>query len=188
MDLLQALYQRRSVRQYTDQPIARDTIDTLIQAAVQAPSAMNSQPWSFVILQGAAQLKALSDAAKAYLLTLLEQVPPLQKYKDALENPGYNIFYGTSTLVIICGSPASPHSVEDCSMAAQNLMLAAYGMGLGTCWIGLSTPVLNTPEWKDRLHIPAECQAIAPLIIGYPQQQQHRMARLAPIIHHWQSE
>jgi nitroreductase len=72
--------------------------------------------------------------------------------------------------------------VEDCSLAAQNLMLAAYSFGLGTCWIGLSQSYLNTAEGKAALSLPEAWVPVAPIIVGYPKAEIAPTTRYAPEI------
>lgn len=185
MDLMETIYHRRSVRNFAIKPIEKTTIETLLEAAVQAPSAMNSQPWAFAVIQDQQWLKKCSDQAKSFLLSHLEHFPPLRKYEAALGNPSFQIFYNAPALVVIYAKPESPHTVEDSSLAAQNLMLAAHSLGLGTCWIGFATPLLNLPEWKQELGAPPEYAAIAPIIIGYPQTVLPQLEKKSPDIIIW---
>ncbi len=67
MDVMEAIYNRRSVRAYTDQPVDKTTIEALIKAATHAPSSMNEQPWAFAVIQNPTQLAAWSDRIKAYV-------------------------------------------------------------------------------------------------------------------------
>ncbi|MCW2277522.1 nitroreductase family protein [Heliophilum fasciatum] len=188
MELLEALYTRRSVRRYTDQPVTKETIEQLLQAATQAPSAMNFQPWAFLIIQDRAKLAEFSTQAKALLLTLLEQAPNLRRYETALSNPKFNIFYEAATLLVIYGKPESHRTIVDCSLAAQNLMLAAHALGLGTCWIGFAQPLLDQPDIKASLGVPADYQVVAPIIIGYPQGKMPAPEKKPPEIIAWHGQ
>jgi nitroreductase len=85
-----------------------------------------------------------------------------------LASPGFNVFYDASTLIVICGKPMGSFVIADCWLAAENLMLAACALGLGTCCIGFAIPVLNTPEVKHELAIPPDVTAVAPIIVGVP--------------------
>ena len=186
MQLCDAINHRRSVRTYSSQAVSRETIDTLLNFAVQAPSAMNSQPWSFAVIQDVNLLKDYSDRAKEFLLSVIDQYPPLTKYTQALSNANFNIFYNAGTLVIIYADRHSGlHAEEDCCLAAQNLMLSAWDMGIGSCWIGFARPLLNLPEVKKEMGIPDTVTAVAPIILGYPQGQLAPVAKNAPIIHIW---
>mgnify|MGYP005849197167 CR=1 FL=1 len=169
MELFDAITTRRSVRKYTDHPVSQEQVKDLLYYATQAPSAMNSQPWSFAIIQNSQLLQSLSSRAKQLLLGMFDQYPGLVRYRTLLGNPDFNIFYGASTLITIYAKPATINRHLDCSLAAQNIMLAAHGMGLGTCWIGFATPLLNQPEVKEELGISATLEAVAPLVVGYPE-------------------
>ena len=164
MELLEAIRQRRAVRDYMPDAVDNATIDALLHAAVQAPSAVDSQPWRFVVVRQRAMLDRIAREAKAWRLRL-EQSAELRAH---LENPGFHIFYNAPALVVIAAAHESPWMVEDCSLAAQNLMLAACDKGLGSCWIGLSQDYLRSHAGKDLLGIPAQWVPVAPIILGRP--------------------
>ena len=182
---MQAIKTRRSVRKYLDKPVSKETIEQLIEAAVLAPSAMNCQPWAFGVIQGKDKLKGYSDQAKAFILENLDKFPILSRYKDTLSNPESNLFYGTSTLLIIYSKNVGPNPRVDCALAAENVMLAARSMGLGTCWIGLSIALLNSPEAKKELGVPEDYDVVAPIIIGYPDGEMPPTPRTAPEMLFW---
>lgn len=184
MELMETIYKRRSVRAYMSKKVDKATVETLIKAAIQAPSALNAQPWAFAVIQDAVLLKQYSDRAKAALLENLEPSSPLYAHRDLLTNPGFNIFYDASTL-IICAKPVALNAAEDCCLAAQNLMLAACGMGLGTCPIGFARPWLNLSEAKRELGIPADYMPVFPVIIGFPKEAAPPVARKEPEILFW---
>jgi nitroreductase len=152
--------------------VAKDDILVLINAASQAPSASNSQPWSFVVIQDGAYLRELSQRIKAFLLEHLEDFPYFKQYLGWLQNESLNIFYDASTLVIICAKIGQGiYPLEDCNLAAENLMLAAHAKGLGACWIGFAREFLNLPDMKQELGIADNLYAVAPIIIGYPDKE-----------------
>jgi len=154
MDVIEAIYQRRSVRAFTNERVAAALVDDLVSAAVQAPSAMNLQPWAFVVIEGRAALQLYSERAKRHLLDTMQCDAPLFHYRDQLSNPAFDIFYGAPLLIVIAATTDMPQSAEDCCLAAQNLMLAAQGRGLGTCCIGFARPWLNLAATKAELGIP----------------------------------
>ncbi|WP_371370678.1 nitroreductase family protein [Sporomusa aerivorans] len=185
MDLFTAINTRRSVRSYADTKVDKAMIDKLLEAAVHAPSAMNSQPWAYAVIQDKSMLKDISDRTKQFLLNSLDKVPQLNKYKAAFENPNFNIFYTAESLIIIFAKPDGIRSAEDCCLAAENLMLTAHGLGLGTCWIGFARPFLNLPEIKAELAIPGDYEVVAPIIVGYPQVTPPTVPKKAPEIIFW---
>jgi nitroreductase len=184
MNVSEAIYSRRAVRSYSPQPVDDVTINSLLRAAVQAPSAMNAEPWGFVVLQDRQRLDAFSTRAKAMLL---EEAPnaKARHYVDLFRSEEFNIFYDASTLIVICARNSGPYVDADAWLAAQNLMLAACELGLGSCCIGFAIPVLNTPETKRELHIPAQGTAVAPIIVGYPSGEVTPVPREPPQILSW---
>ena len=186
MDVMDAIYQRRAVRAYTSQPVEKVTIEVLIKAATHAPSAMNQQPWAFVVIQNPQQLALWSERIKAYVLKRLKPDSPLAKYRDMIANPDYDVFHRAGTLIIICARPGTHNGPEDCSLAGQNLMLAACSMGLGTCPIGFARPWLSQDRIKRSLGIPDAYVPVFPVVVGYPSGETPPVERRAPEIILWQ--
>ena len=185
MEVRDAIYSRRSVRAYSDQPVDRATVEALLKAATQAPSSMNEQPWAFVIVQDPRQLTLWSERIKGYVFQRLQPDSPLTKYRDMLASPDYHVFHRAGTLIIICARPGAHNGEEDCSLAAQNLMLAAHAMGLGTCPIGFARPWLNRAKSKRELAIPATYKMVFPVIVGYPKGETAAVARKEPEVLLW---
>jgi nitroreductase len=180
------IYRRRAVRAYTPETLDEPTIRALLEAAVQAPTAMHLEPWAFVVLQDKAVLKRLSDRAKEVArddashrgLVKAPRVSPLS-------DPAFNIFYDAGTLIVICARALGPFVEADCWLAAENLMLAASAMGLGTCCVGFAVPALQTPGVKQELGIPPDVTAVAPIILGVPRGPTPAVPRQPPRILRW---
>ncbi len=168
MDLKEAIYTRRAVREFTTRPVDDKTIRELIDAAVQAPSAVNEQAWSFTVVRNRELLERISREAKAYMLKTLPAGPMSHHFQQLLSDRDFDILYHAPVLIVISNTTESPWAVEDCALAAENLMLAAREAGLGTCWIGFAQKWLGTPEGKAALRLPAAYVPVAPLIAGYP--------------------
>lgn len=168
MNVLEAIQARRAVRSYTPRRVEEEIVRSLLRAAVQAPSAMNAQPWLFAVVQDESRLKRYSDGAKALLVEQAGSDTKARHYADRLSDASFNIFYDASTLVAIGVGERSTYSEADCWLAAQNLMLAARDAGLATCPIGFAVPILNTPSVRQELEFPSAGVVIAPIIVGYP--------------------
>ena len=182
MDLNDVIAGRRSTREYTAQAVDDQGIRRLIDAAVRAPNASNGQPWTFTVVRDRDLLDRISDAAKAHVLATLPAGPGPDRDRMSLGDPDFQIFYHAPALVLISGTTRRPWVVEDCALAAENLMLAAHADGLGTCWIGLAQGYLNTPEGKSQLGLPVEWVPVAPIIVGHPTVMPAAVARKEPEI------
>jgi nitroreductase len=168
VDALQAIYERRAVRSYTTRMVEPETVRALIDAAIQAPSAVNQQPWAFVVIQDRRLLERLSGRSKQLMLAQVRPGTALWEHSGMLKDPAFNVFYDAGTLIVVCAVPGDWPVNEDCCLAAQNLMLAAHALGLGTCPIGFARDALNEPEAKRELGIPAGHSVVMPIIVGYP--------------------
>ncbi len=182
MDLNEAITGRRAVREYTAETIDDLAVTQLIDAAMQAPSAMNEQPWTFTVLRNQNLLNQISDASKALVLKTMG--PPLHsdQFQSHLEDPNFQIFYHAPVLILISADAEGPEVIEDCALAAENLMLAAYASGLGTCWIGLAQNFLNSAEGKRLLGVPPAWVSVAPIIVGHPKSPTPAVPRKKPEI------
>ncbi len=150
MDVLQAILNRRSVREYSDKPMPHDVLAKLRTAMRAAPSACNFQPWKFVFIQDAGLRKQVAQASK--------------EQRWMAEAP---------LIVAACGRPADAYprmggygnSVDiDLAIALDHLMLAAVAEGLGTCWIG----AFDEQAVKQLLGVPQEVKVVGLTPVGYP--------------------
>jgi len=184
MDLHQAIYTRRATREFTSEPVDRITVLRLIDAAIQAPSAVNEQPWSFTVVQNKAVLARISSESKAHVLRAPPKDIPSEHLRELLQAPDFDIFYGAPALILISSVLRNQWAIENCALAAENLMLAACAEGLGTCWIGFAQMWLATPAGKEALQAPASCLPVAPIIIGHSKSPPATVPR-KPADVHW---
>ena len=179
--IFDAINARRSVRAYAQEDPDKSAVKTLLEAAIRAPTAMHEEPWAFLVVQNRGLLKRLSDLAKPLFLERLHRTHVLETFS----NPDFDIFHGAGTLIVICAKPSGPFVEADCWLAAENLMLAACALGLGSCIIGSSVGALNMPEVKAELGIPGEFNAVAPIVVGRPSGETPSVSRKDPIILDW---
>jgi nitroreductase len=183
MEFNQVLFGRRSVREYTSESIDEQIIRRLIEAAVYAPNAVNEQPWTFTVVRDQNLLDRLSQDAKAHMLANMPESDHSHHFHSLLEDPKFQIFYQAPVLILVSAGRRGPWIVEDCALAAQNMMLAAYAAGLGSCWIGFAQAFLNTMDGKKLLALPESTVPIAPIIVGRPKSIPIDVPRKAPDIH-----
>ncbi len=182
MDLKEAIYTRRAVRDFTAESVDDKTIRALIDAAVQAPSAVNQQPCSFCVVRDKAVLTKISRESKAFMVRSTPVGLMSHHFQQILNEANFDILYHAPVLIVISAVADIPWAVEDCALAAENLMLAARGAGLGTCWIGFAQGWLGTPEGKALLKIPAAYRPCAPIILGHAKSEPSPVPRKAPEI------
>jgi nitroreductase len=182
MTILETLYQRRSVRDYTAEPVSRETLTQLIDAAIQAPSAMNEQPWHFTVVTDTLLLSRISERAKAHLMEEFGESSHMDHIRQTLGDTQFQIFYHASALIAISAPETSQWAVEDCAMAAENLMLAAQAMELGTCWIGFAQSWLNTRDGRAAIGLAETQLVVAPIIVGHPKAAPPAVPRRKPNI------
>ncbi|MFO7896367.1 MAG: nitroreductase family protein [Candidatus Cloacimonadales bacterium] len=146
--LLEAIKNRFSVRKFLDQPIEKEKLDEILEAARLAPSARNIQPWKFVVIQSQQQREALAAICKG------------QKFVAAapltIAICCTNLDYQMS-----CGQTAA---VIDGALAGEHIVLQAAELGLGSCWIG----AFFQDQLAQLINLPADWQVIGLLPIGYP--------------------
>ena len=190
--VLQNIYSRRSNRNYKPDPVTDEILLELINAGIYAPTATNQQLWRFAVVTDRAAIDRYSDLAKQLWLNSLpamasapgvtaERIAMLEKM---MRSP-INIFHHAPALVFIFGPPAR-FIQEDCSCAAENMMLAARSLGLGSCWIGFANPLGADDKTLEELKVPKGHKIMAALVFGYPANEtQKAPARNKDVIISW---
>lgn len=183
MDYVELIKTRRSIRDFEDRPVSLEMIKEIINESCLAPSSGNRQEWRFVIVNNKDWLKRLSDESKNNILKEIEVNPEtyMSRYKEALKNEKFNVFYNAHCLILILG-PRDNHSLEiDCTLMASYIMFSATARGLGTCWIGLGN-YINNPGYLKELGITDDLKIVAPIILGYPKRIPRASERKDPQI------
>lgn len=176
--VLKAIKNRRSVREYDGSGIRRGDVELIIDAGIWAPSAMNKQPVRFVVVQSKKILGELSKKVQA----LAKNKLPEYKFRD-IEDP---IFYDAPLMIMLCASTKSEWKDIDCALAAQNMMLAAHSIDISSCYIGFACLLNDDKEAKKELGIPEDHKIVAPLIFGYHKgEYPAHKPRDTPVIFKW---
>ncbi|UCE95912.1 MAG: nitroreductase family protein [Candidatus Bathyarchaeota archaeon] len=169
MDVLEAIESRRSIRAFKRNDISEKDVRKLINAARQAPSAGNIQPWEFVIVKDPERKQQLSVAALNQ--TFISQAPVV--IVVCANETRSKLGYGNRGVNLYC--------IQDTAAAIENLLLAAHALGLGACWVGAFREEIA----RDVLNTPVHVRPIAIIPIGYPSKKPTIRARrpLEDIIH-----
>ena len=156
MEMMEGLMTRRSVRKYTDQKIDKATLTEIIRAAQYAPTAHNRQPWEFLVVDDREVLANLRHIQRwtsfakdaACVVFVLGDVS--QSFNRDKENEKWSFVD------------------VDCAIATENLMLAAWAKGIGTCYCGAAPMQKVVDALKERLHLPDNIRPFAIVPMGYP--------------------
>ncbi|VVC71920.1 Coenzyme F420:L-glutamate ligase [uncultured archaeon] len=163
--VIEAIAARRSIRKFEDKPVPSGLESELLRAAVNSPSAMNLQHWRFVVISDKAKIRELSDAVKRLFAPQGLTGPMMARFSSKDDT----IFHGAPLIILVCADRHSGQWAEiDCGIVAENMFLAAYSLGLGSCFIGFAQVLNRDRLLLSTLGIPDNFEVIAPLIFGYP--------------------
>lgn len=151
MDVLEALFTRRSIRRFTPEPVSAEDLKLVMKAAMCAPSAHNKQPWHFIVVRDEAQREAIA------------QRHPYAKM--AAEAP---------VVIVVCANPEEAKEPgfwqQDCTAALENILVAARGLDLGTVWCGLYPVEDRVQPIRELLGVPAHINMLGLVVMGHPAQ------------------
>jgi nitroreductase len=183
MDFKTLLVNRRSIRDFQDKEVPLSIIREIIEDTCMAPSARNSQPCRFMIIQKRDYIRKLSQESKKNLLLDLKNNPdsPLQNYEAVLRDEQFNAFYNAPCLVYVVGPRNHPSLDVDCALTVAYFMFSAASRGLGTCWIGLGSHIRDR-KILDEMGVAEDQKIVAPIVVGYPTSIPPAIDRHAPDI------
>ncbi len=159
---IETIKNRRSVRKYSPKQIKDEELESILEAAINAPTGHNDQPWHFTIVQNKDLIDEINDGAKEAMKQMgVEWISRLGSNKD------FNIFHGAPTIIIISGMKDATSPQVDCAAAVQNMLLAAESMDIGSCWIGFARFYFVNEDKKKKLQIPEDHEVYFGLSLGY---------------------
>jgi nitroreductase len=164
------IYSRRAVREYRQDAVPDDILKELIRAGTYAPSALDEQPWRFMIIKNRELMRKLSDRAKTLWMETVKGPTgeDTEELVKLVSDPRFNIFYDAPVLVLIFTRPGADSPEFDCALAAENMMLGARSLGIGSCWIGLASILGTDTELMKEIGTPEDHSLMSQLIFGYP--------------------
>lgn len=152
-DLMDLIYQRRSIRKFTDEAVSREDLVTLLKAGMAGPSAMNAQPWQFVVITE----PEILDKFRSSLMFAKMMAPAAICVLGRTRLPGRKT--------------AEDFWVQDCSAASENILLAAVALGLGAVWIGVHPVFLFKKQVSSILNLPAGLTPLNLIYVGHPAEE-----------------
>lgn len=157
--VIETIMTRRSIRSYKEEPVCREQMAKIVQCGIYAPSAMNMQPWAVRVVDS----KEFIDGVTA---VALQQNPKMG------EQEGFRNFFRNAPTVVFVACPEVSYSGEyDSGLLSQNMMLAAWSMGVGSCCLGSVVPVMASEEAKpylEMLQLPEGYKLLVAIAFGYP--------------------
>ncbi len=161
MSIPELFLQRRSVRKFNDKEVEKEKIEAVIKAAMYAPSAVNRQPWHFIVI----------DDRK-----ILDEILRVHSHANVLST--------ATCAILVCGDENLHHDtgyyVADCGAATENLLLAATSIGLGSCWIGVYPRERRMNIFKVMFDLPDHVQPFALVALGYSDENRSVPKRYQP--------
>ena len=154
MNVLDAIFTRRSIRKFTGEPIKEEDLKLILKAGFQAPSAHNYEPREYIVIRDKEILNKIAD---------------FHQYAKMLPEAGCGI--------VVCGDTSKQEDigflVEDCSASIQNMLLAAHGLGLGAVWCGLYSRQHLVDAMSETLNIPEHIIPIGLVVVGVKAQDRN---------------
>jgi nitroreductase len=161
MDTMEAILSRRSIRKYTTEPISEHTLHALLDAAMNAPSSANGQPWHFVII---------TDQKT------LNEIPKFHQYSNMVKE--------APMAIVICGDLKLEMGkgiwVQDCSAATENLLIAAHANGLGAVWLGVYPMEERVDGVRKLISLPDTIYPLCIIVVGHPAESKPPANRFNP--------
>ncbi len=158
MNLIDTIIKRRSIRRFTSLPVTKEMIEAMIRAAMYAPSAVNKQPWHFIVV----------DDRK-----IMDEVMSI--------HPNSKMLSSATLAVLVCGDEKLQHDtgywIADCGAATENLLIAATSLGLGSCWIGVYPRENRMEAFSALFKLPAHIRPFALVALGHPAEEKLIPAR-----------
>lgn len=163
---MNAILARRSIRKYTEQPVSKEAIREILEAAMSAPSAGNEQPWHFIVINDR---------------KILEEIPKFHLYSQMLKD--------APIAILVCGDEQLEKYkgfwVQDCSAATENILIAVQEKGLGAVWLGIYPEEDRVAGIRQLLNIPANIIPLSLIPIGYPGEEKPPANRYDPARIHY---
>ena len=162
-EVLETIKKRRSVRRYSATEISRENLDWIIEAGRYAPSANNSQPWHFTVVQNPELLRQADEIVRREMARA-----PEDYIRKMVSGPSFRVTYGAPVLIVVSGKEDAVAQRVDCAAAMENMLLAARSLGIGSVWLGLMRLFYAQKDEVAKLGIPPGYAPLYAAAFGYP--------------------
>ncbi len=171
-EVLDCIRARRSTRRFQERQLEAGHLEAILEAAIWAPSGSNSQSWLFTAIQDRAVLTKINELVREGFQhwTPDDDYPAKLGARAAAQRKDYHFFYHAPTLIVASNRPNYENAMADCSLALENLFLAAHSLGLGSCYINQLHWLRNDTGLRDylvELGIPREHTLCSSAAVGY---------------------
>ena len=157
--VVETIMTRRSIRQYKPEAVEREKMQTIVECGINAPNAMNRQPWEVRVVDNPDYINGVTE--------LYKKANP----QAAADSTFRNMFRNAPTVVFIGHDTKSESSPFDCGLLAENMMLSAWSMGIGSCCLGSPARFMMTPEaaeYLKKLNFSEGYELLYCIGLGYP--------------------
>lgn len=161
--IIQTILDRKSIRKYTSEQIKDEELNLILECALKAPTGHNDQPWHFTVIQSKEVIDELSRKTKE--LMSKSGVDWIEKMGN---NEKFHLFHNAPTIIIASAKMDSYSPYADISAAIENMMISAWSMGIGSCWVGLTSYLFEIKEEVRKLNIPEDYTPMYTVTLGYP--------------------
>ena len=177
-EIIKTIKSRRAVRTYKDKPIEKEKIEQILDCGLSAPSARNLQPWKFVVVTDKNLIKEMGKRVQDKVI----DNPRYSFVKQRAETKEDAIFYSAPLVIFILGDKGNKWSAIDCSLAAENMMLAARSLDIASCPIGMARYIKGEKDIEEKLGIDEKYELILTLIFGYADEEPEPKSRDKEVI------
>lgn len=162
---IETILNRRSTRIFKDTPVPKDALEAIIQSALYAPSAHNQQPWHFTIIQNKDFINHMNVVSKE-----TARHSESEYLKKLGNNDQFHVFYNAPVVIIVSGDESAMSPRLDTAAAAENMLIAAESLGLGSCWVGMLRLCVNGEVGKpivEKFNLPEGYLPYFAVVIGH---------------------
>ena len=160
---LDVIMTRTSIRNFTGDPVSREDLETILKAGMAAPTAMNTQPWRFVVVTDKEKIASTFG-----------------------QGPRSGAFTTAGAVIVVCGLSEQMFWFEDCSNAAENILLAAHALGLGAVWTAGYPAMERIAPIQTALEIPENVTPLCIIPVGVPAENPEPKDKWKPENIHWE--